>query len=67
MGTYEFGGLKRHFGVVHGLANCEDCGWQYEGYKNAQALAAKHAKRHGHKVLVEVGLSGYYDGRGSQK
>ena len=56
--------MKKRFGLVHGVAECRDCGWRTEQYKNAQATAARHAQAHGHKVAVEVTLSGYYDGKG---
>ena len=58
--------MDRSFGVTHAIAECEDCGWRNEQYKNAQATAAIHAKKHKHKVQVDIGLAGYYDGR-SQK
>jgi hypothetical protein len=58
--------LKKSFGVVHAIAECEDCDWTAFGYKNAQAIAAKHAKVHGHRVHVEVGMDGTYDGRASE-
>ena len=51
------------YGVVHGIAACEDCGWRTESYKNAQAIAAKHAKKYGHKVNGELGISFNYDYR----
>jgi hypothetical protein len=55
--------MKKSFGVSHCIAVCLDCGWRNESYKNAQATGARHAKSHKHKVLVDVGVSGYYDGR----
>ncbi len=55
--------MKKHFGKTHTLARCLDCDWNTENYKNGQATAAKHAKHYKHKVLVEVGISGYYDNR----
>ena len=55
--------MKKSFGVVHAIATCEDCGWGNQSHKNAQATGAKHAKHYGHKVHVEVGLNGYYNGR----
>lgn len=55
--------MKYSYGVVHGLAECEDCGWKTASYKNAQALAAIHAKRYGHTVRGELGISFSYDGR----
>ncbi len=55
--------MKRAFGVVHVFAKCEDCDWETGSYKNGQAIAAIHAKKYRHKVSVEFGLAGYYDGR----
>ena len=55
--------IIKSFGVVHALAYCKDCDWINEGYKNAQATAAIHARKHRHKVDVEIGMAGYYDGR----
>ena len=46
--------------VVHAIAECTVCGVRYENYKNAQALAAKHAKQTGHVVTGEVGLAFEY-------
>lgn len=34
-------------------ANCDTCGKHWEGL-NAQGVGAIHARKHGHKVLVEV-------------
>jgi hypothetical protein len=50
--------------VVHAVASCEDCDFLATGYKNAQAIGARHAKTHHHKVMVEVGLCSEYDYRG---
>jgi hypothetical protein len=55
--------MKKSFGVIHAIAECEDCGWRNEQYKNAQATAAIHAEKHQHKVQVDIGLAGSYDGR----
>jgi len=55
--------MKRSFGVVHCQAKCDDCGWEAENYKNAQGIAAIHARKYGHKVRVDIELAGYYDGR----
>jgi len=54
--------MIRAFGVTHAIAKCEDCDWESQSYKNAQAIAAIHARKHGHRVSVEFCLSGYYDG-----
>jgi hypothetical protein len=55
------------YGVVHGIATCEDCGWHTDSYKNAQAIAKIHAKKYGHKVRGELGISFEYDYRGVPK
>ena len=55
--------MIKQFGKTHTIAQCEDCSWRSENYKNGQALAAKHAKHHKHKVSVEIAIGGYYDGR----
>ncbi|MGH8897930.1 MAG: hypothetical protein ACRDZ4_13140 [Egibacteraceae bacterium] len=55
--------VTRSFGVTHGIATCETCGWRTESYKNAQALAARHAKAHGHRVSGEVAYAYTYDGK----
>jgi hypothetical protein len=54
--------VQREFGVTHGIATCNTCGWHTESYKNAQALAARHAKAHGHRVVGEVAYAYAYDG-----
>ncbi len=43
------------------IAECADCDWTYENYKNAQAVGAKHAKDHNHFVRVETVLASYYN------
>ena len=55
--------MNKKGGVIHVVAECEDCDWRTEEYKNGQAIAAKHAKSKNHKVRVEVGLVFEYDGR----
>lgn len=45
---------------VHCIAECDDCGRQWQNYKNAQACAARHAKATGHRVVGEVGLAFEY-------
>jgi len=56
---------KYWYGVVHGYAICEDCGWETQSYKNCQAIAKKHAEKYGHKVGGELGISFGYDGEKS--
>ena len=55
--------MKKSIAVIHVISQCEDCGQQFDNFKNGQALAAKHAKTHGHLVKGEVGLAFTYDGR----
>lgn len=55
--------LKKSCWVVHVAATCEDCGKEFQSYKNGQALAAIHAKSKGHHVVGEVGIAFDYDGR----
>lgn len=55
--------MKKSFGVVHAIGQCQDCEWEASGYKNAQAISAIHARKYKHKVHVEVGIGGYYDGK----
>ena len=43
-------------------AVCVDCGWELERI-NAQAVGAKHAKTHNHRVLVTTEIESVYDGR----
>lgn len=50
------------YGVVHGQARCTDCEWETSSYKNAQAIAASHARRYGHHVEGEVGIAFTYSG-----
>ena len=53
-------------GVVHAIAECETCGKTWTGYKNAQAVGARHSQLYGHIVHVEVGLAITY-GPGQKK
>ena len=55
--------INKEFTIAMARAECLDCNWTTESAKNAQAIAAKHAKKHRHKVRVEVGMAGYYNGR----
>jgi len=36
--------MKKSTWLTHAIFECKDCGKRWEGYKNAQAVAAKHAK-----------------------
>lgn len=56
-------GTKYSYGVVHGIAECEDCDWKTYSYKNCQAISKIHAQKHRHKVKGELGIAFDYDGR----
>lgn len=58
--------IKKKIGVIHGIAECKTCGKRWEGYKNAQAVAARHAEKYKHLVRGEVGLGYEYDGRANE-
>lgn len=44
-------------GVVHAQAECRDCDWTGDNYKNALALASVHARRYGHNTVAESMVS----------
>lgn len=46
---------------IGAIAECQDCGWTCDNYKNAQAVGAKHAKDYNHFVRVETTLCSYYN------
>jgi len=58
--------MKKNTWRVGGLASCDDCSWEYENYKNAQAVGANHAKHNNHQVRVETTLVSLYNGRDSE-
>ena len=55
------------YGVVHGLAECKDCDWKTDSYKNAQAIAKIHATKYNHRVFGELGIAFSYSGNGVEK
>lgn len=59
--------MQKSYGVIHAFAECKDCDWKTESYKNAQAIAATHARTYGHKVEGEVGNAFTYNGRPSNE
>ena len=59
--------MKKQYGVVHGMATCQDCGWFTQTYKNAQATAAIHARVWGHHVTGELGIYFSYIGDNKDK
>lgn len=61
--------VKRRGGLVHYMAGCNQCHGEGEGHwfsRNAQAVAANHAKHHGHDTWVELGHSYKYSGSGKE-
>ena len=59
--------MKYSYGVVHAVVECEDCDWKTYSYKNAQAIAAKHAQKYKHNVSGELGIAFTYYGKGEAK
>ena len=55
--------MEKKIGKVSTVAECQDCGWRTEDYKNGQAIAAIHAKKHKHIVMGEVVLAFEYNGK----
>ncbi len=55
--------MKKDIGVIGAIFTCGDCGKEFVAYKNAQAIAAKHATHYKHYVSGEVTLFVEYDGR----
>ena len=49
--------MKKRIGVVHTLFACQDCEATFGKHKNAQALAARHARHYNHYVTGEVVLA----------
>jgi len=45
--------MSYSLGMRKVLANCETCGKRWHGL-NAQGVAAIHARKYNHKVVVEV-------------
>jgi len=54
------------YSVIHAFVKCEDCDWETGSYKNAQAIAKIHAKKYGHKVSGELGISIGYNYRSTE-
>ena len=54
--------MKHTYGVVHANIRCLDCEWEAKSYKNAQAIAAIHARKYKHRVEGEITIQIIYDG-----
>ena len=55
--------MKYWYSSVGARVWCDDCEWNSESYKNAQAIAKKHAKKYGHRVNGELEIVFGYDAR----
>lgn len=44
------------YSLVHGLADCQTCGWNEEDYKTAAKKGREHANKTGHIVHIELGF-----------
>jgi len=58
--------MKKRFRYECIRAECQDCSWKTESPVNGQALAAIHARKYKHYVLVDICGEGHYDGRESK-
>ncbi len=43
--------------VVHCIAQCKNCDWNDDGFKDAARKASRHSREKGHAVLVEQGVT----------
>ena len=59
--------MKHTYGVVHANICCLDCEWETASYKNAQAIAAIHARKYKHRVEGEITIQIIYDGKEASK
>lgn len=61
--------IRKNWGIVHRIADCTECDWREEGYKDAHKLIIKHVKETGHTAHIENGNMVEYkvDGRISKK
>lgn len=48
--------------LIHAIADCVVCGKHWEDYLTAQNRAAAHARRTGHKVMIDIGYVVEYGG-----
>jgi hypothetical protein len=48
--------------LIHAFAECNVCGKTWQNYLTAQKNAAAHARKTGHRVVVELGYSVWYGG-----
>jgi len=54
--------MKTEKGLVHFIANCENCDWLTECHVTGQRRAAYHVKKTGHTINFESGYNGTYRG-----
>jgi len=46
--------------LVHGIADCRECGWSEQDYKTVQEKARAHVQKTGHKVTADLGYAVEY-------
>ena len=49
-------------GLIHAIGECKVCDAHWEDYRTARQQAAKHAKKLGHRVIVDLGYVVEYEG-----
>lgn len=52
--------IEKRTWKVHAIAQCQNCGKEWQDYHNAQGVAARHAICYGHTVMGEVALAFEY-------
>lgn len=55
--------MKKKMGLVHFLAQCQECAWNTQDYINGPKNARSHAQAKNHVIDVEEGYNGIYDGK----
>ena len=48
--------------LIHAVADCTVCGKHWEDYLTAQKRASEHARKTGHKVIIDLGYVCEYSG-----
>lgn len=49
-------------GTIYVIADCETCGWHCGDFMAAKRKGCDHAKKLGHRVVVETGNATIYRG-----
>lgn len=47
-------------GLIHAVADCQECDWTDHDYRTSQKSARRHHIKTGHRVHTETGYCGEY-------